>query len=203
MKIIVLHGDDVEKSYRRLTVFIKEAKRRGWDIVNDKIEETPSLFGTEKLIILRDYKVLGEKELTLVKNIPGTLIIYNQKSTPAGFIKTLPKETKIEKYELPFLLWKFLDAFDINIFQEVTKNQPVEMIFAMMARRLRDLYWVKVGKPKMNAWQLSKLQKQGSRWTKKELAEIIHEMAQIDVKSKTGGASLKDSLDLLIVKRLS
>ena len=38
MKIIVLHGDDSEKSYTRLTKFIKEAKKRNWEIVNDKLD---------------------------------------------------------------------------------------------------------------------------------------------------------------------
>lgn len=202
MKVIVLHGDDSEKSYARLGAFTKEAKKRGWEIVNDQIEETPSLFGTERLIIIRDLKLIGKKELKTIEKIPGTLVIYSPKKIPATFLKTLPKTTKKELFELPFLLWKFLDDINLKTFQDVTKTQAPEMVFAMMTKRFRDLYWLKVGKPKMSPWQLSKLKKQADKFEEAELKTIINKLAMIDVKSKTGGPDLKTLLDIFIVKRL-
>ena len=56
MKIIVLHGEDSQKSYARLTKFIDSAKSRGWEIVTDEFPNTPSLFGINRLIIYRDYR---------------------------------------------------------------------------------------------------------------------------------------------------
>lgn len=203
MKIIVVHGDDTEKSYARLTVFVKEAKSRGWEIINDKIEETPSLFGTQKLIILRNYQLLDKKQLKLTEKIPGTLVIYHQKKLPQTFLKTLPPDTKKELFELPFLLWKFLDSMNIKTFQEVIETQPVEMVFAMIAKRLRDLYWVKTGSPKMSPWQLSKLKKQSDKYNKEKLEEIISDLAKIDIDAKTGKRDLKSCLDLLVIKKLS
>ena len=203
MKVIVLHGDDVEKSYNRLTVFIKEAKKRGWEIVNDEIETTPSLFGTEKLIIVRNIKLIDKNAINSIKKVAGTLVIYSEKKLSATFLKNLPKDTKTELFELPFLLWKFLDTFDIKTFQEATKTQAPEMILAMMARRFRDLYWVKVGNPKVSPWQLSKLKRQADKFSKDELKTIINKLSIIDVKSKTGGPNLKSLLDIFIVKRLS
>lgn len=209
MKVIVLHGDDSEKSYARLGAFTKEAKKRDWEIVNDKIEETPSLFGTEKLIIIRNLKLIGKKELKTIEKIPGTLVIYSSKKIPATFLKTLSENLpagrqvpKIELFELPFLLWKFLDDINLKTFQDVTKTQAPEMVFAMMTKRFRDLYWLKVGKPKMSPWQLSKLKKQADKFEEAELKTIINKLAMIDVKSKTGGPDLKTLLDIFIVKRL-
>jgi len=203
MKIIILHGDDVEKSYKRLTLFIKEAKRRNWDIVNDKIEDTPSLFNIEKLIVIRDIKLLNEKNLKIIKKIPGTLVIYLTKKIPASVLKILPSDVKKELFEMPFLLWKFLDDMNLKNFRDVIKTLPVEFVFAMIARRLKDLYLVQNGNPKMNSWQTGKLKNQIQKLKTKNLKLLISELADIDVKSKTGGPNLKDSLDLFIVKRLA
>ena len=180
MKLIVLHGDDTIKSYERLTKFIDEAKKRGWDIVNDKIEDTPSLFGTEKLIIVRDYKTIGKKELNLIKKIPGTLVIYTTGLHPAVSLKMINPD-KTEKFELPQLLWKFLDNMTIKNFHELLKTQPVEYILAMMAWKLKQKYL---------------------RNPTHEVKEMISELAEIDVKAKTGKADLLLSIDLLLIKRL-
>ena len=180
MKIIILHGDDTIKSYERLTKFIDEAKKRGWDIINDKIEDTPSLFGTEKLIIVRDYKIIGKKELNLIKKIPGTLVIYTTGLHPAVSLKMINPD-KTEKFELPQLLWKFLDNMTIKNFHELLKTQPVEYILAMMAWKLKQKYL---------------------RNPTPEVIQMISELAEIDVKAKTGKADLLLSIDLLLIKRL-
>ena len=139
MKLIVLHGDDTIKSYERLTKFIDEAKKRGWDIVNDKIEDTPSLFGTEKLIIMRDYKLIKKDNQALLTKIPGTLVIYHQAKIPVLALKNLNAD-KVELFELPQLLWKFLDNMTIKNFHELLKTQAVEYILAMMAWKLKQKY---------------------------------------------------------------
>lgn len=180
MQIIVLHGDDTIKSYERLTKFIAEAKKRGWDIVNDKIEDTPSLFGTEKLIIVRDYKIIGKKELNLIKKIPGTLVIYTTGLHPAVSLKMINPD-KTEKFELPQLLWKFLDNMTVKSLHELIKTQPIEYILAMMAWKLKQKYRTNPT-PKVE--------------------EMISNLAEIDVKTKTGKADLLLSLDLLLIKRL-
>jgi len=202
MNVIILHGDDVKASYKRLSLFIKEAKKRGWEVINDKIEETPSLFLKEKLIVVRDVKLINKKSLKLIEIIPGTLVIYSIKKLPLPFIKNFPKGTKIENYELPFLVWKFLDNMNYKNFQEVVKTQAVEMIFAMISKRLRDIYLVQHGSPKMNNWQINKLKSQYQRLKNKNLKLLISELADIDIKSKTGEFDLKYLLDLFILKRL-
>jgi len=182
MKIIVLHGDNTEKSYARLTKFIKEAKKRGWEIVNEKIEDTPSLFGTEKLIIIRDYKILQKKELKQIEKITGYLVVYHQGNVLQTFLKTLPKDTKIEKFELPILIWKFLDNMTVSSFHELLKTNAPEYLFAMIVWKLKQRYIKNPNETNAN---------------------LISELADIDVKSKTGRIDLKLALDLFISKRLS
>lgn len=203
MKIIVLHGEDNGKSYERLTKFIDEAKKRNWEIVNDVVEETPSLFGTEKLVIFRDYKKIGKKELLTAEKIPGTLVIYHSGNIPVTFIKTLPKTTKIEKFEPAKLIWKFLDTFDIKTFQNVVETEAVELVFSLIIGRIRDLYWVKVGNNSKAGWQLGRLKSQASKYSKKDLEDIINSLAKMDIDIKTGKNETKSALDLLIIKKLA
>lgn len=180
MQTIVLHGNDTTKSYERLTKFINVAKKRGWDIVSDKIEDTPSLFGVEKLIIIRDYKIIGKTELTLISKIPGTLVIYHQSKIPAPQLKGLKPDT-VELFELPELLWKFLDNMTINGFHELLKTQAPEYLMAMISWKLKQRYL-----------------KNPSEKTGKAILEL----AEIDIKSKTGKADLVLSIDLLLTKSL-
>lgn len=181
MKIIVLHGTDTQRSYSRLTKFITEAKKRGWEIVNDKIEDTPSLFGNEKLIIIRDYKNLSKTDLKLTEKISGYLVIYHKDILPKTFLNSIKIE-KEEKYDLPIILWKFLDTFKIELFHELLKTNAVEYIFVMIAWKLKQKY---IKNPSI------------------ENGKLISDLAEIDVKSKTSNLDLKLALDLFILKHLS
>lgn len=211
MKIIVLHGDDTTKSYERLTRFVETAKKRGWEIVYDDLGVTESLFGNDKLIILKDIKLLTKKSLEALSNVSGTLVIYSEKDIPVTFLKTLPKDTKIEKFELPKILFVFLEAFYpgnsvrcLQLLHELIKSQAVELVFFMLARHLRDLYWISVDTKSTHfqAWQASKLKNQANKFTIQQLKQIISLLSDIDIKVKTSKADLLTSLDLLIVKQL-
>ncbi len=175
MKIIVLHGEDINKSYERLRKFIEAARKRNWEILYDDISRTQSLFGSDRLTIVRDYKLLQKK------TVDGTLVIYHEGSLPATFLKTLPKDTKIEEFKLPKLLWSFLDNMSIKSFHEIIKTEAVEFVFIMIAWKFKKKYLIK---------------------PTPEVKQMINKLAQIDVDVKTGKADLISSLDLLFVKSL-
>ena len=59
-----------------------------------------------------------------------------------------------------------------------------------------------MGSPNYPDWRLNKLKSQSNKFSDKLLKEIINDLSNIDVKVKTSKANLKDSLDLLIVKKL-
>lgn len=181
MKIIVLHGDDSERSYARLTKFIDTAKKRSWEIVTNEFPNTPSLFGTERLIIYRDYKLLTKLDIKNFDRFDGTLVVYNEGILPITFLKSLPKDTKVEKFELPKLLWHFLDNMTIKNLHEVVKHEPVEFVFAMIAWKMRQKYL---------------------RNPTPDVGFLISKLAEIDMDVKTGKANLLTSLDLMIVKQL-
>ncbi|EKE05960.1 MAG: hypothetical protein ACD_19C00140G0027 [uncultured bacterium] len=182
MRIIVLHGDDTQKSYARLQVFIDEAKKRGWKVTDFNIEEVEnqSLFGEECFFILKDYKLLDKKTLEKLKKYSGNLIVYTARCNLAVELKRLNPDT-VEKFELPILLWKFLDNMTVNGLHELVKTQAVEYVLAMMAWKFKQNYIKNSSEKNSN---------------------LIKELAEIDIKSKTGKADLLLSLDLLLSKRL-
>lgn len=223
MKIFVLHGDDTAKSYERLKKFTDSAKERSWEIsyldgsdrpFEENLSNT-SLFGSERFFILRDFRKLGKKEITWLDkkhaDLSGNLIIYNEGVLNQTFVKSLPKDTKFEEFKLPVLIWNFLDTIVpgnpvrlIKQFHKIIEKEPVEFIFTLIARQIRDLYWVKVDPKSFNlpSWRLSKLKVQSSKFTEEQLISLINKMSEIDIEAKTGKADLVSSLDLVILKQL-
>src|SRR3989337_2899962 len=121
MKIIVLHGEHNLKSYDRLKKFVETARERAWEIVNIdessfSIPETlsgTSLFQTERFFVLKDVKKLDKKNLDWISknldSIKGNLIIYSDDLISQLILKALPKNTKVEAYTLPKIIWGFLE----------------------------------------------------------------------------------------------
>lgn len=181
MKIIILHGEDTHKSYERLTKFIDAAKKRNWEILQDNVSVTPSLFGTQSLIIIRDLKLITPKIIKTLDKISGTLVIYSEGNLPATLLKVFPKDSKIERFDIPKIIWKFLDKITAKSLHEVIKTEPIEFVFTMIAWKFKKRY---ITSPTP------------------ETAQIINELAKIDIDAKTGKADLLSSLDLLIVKHL-
>jgi DNA polymerase III delta subunit len=211
MKIIVLHGQDSNKSYDRLTKFIDVAKKRSWEIVTDSFPNTPSLFGNERLIIYRDYKLLSKTDIKNFVKFDGTLVIYHAADLPATFLKEIPKDAKIEKFDLPKLLFVFLESIYpdnskncLKLLHEVVKTEPTELVMFFIARHFRDLYWVSVDPTSTGfpSWKVGKLKSQANKFTINNVKLIINNLAEIDVKVKSSKADLLTELDLLLIKEL-
>ncbi|OGM28259.1 hypothetical protein A2962_00020 [Candidatus Woesebacteria bacterium RIFCSPLOWO2_01_FULL_39_61] len=223
MKIIILHGDDVIGSYDRLAKFIEIAKLRNWEtykigdgnLTLTEALSSGSLFQKEKLIILENVSLINKITSDWINkeadNLDATLVIYNQGIVDLKLIKSLPKNTKVEEFKLKSYIWNFLDSFYpgnvknvLLLLNEVVKKDPVEFLFTLLVRHLRDLYWLKIDPKALNypSWRLSKLKRQASRFSEKVLKSIIADLADADIKSKTSQVDLKDSLDFLIATKL-
>ena len=204
MKIIVLHGDYTTKLYERLTKFIEVAKKRNWEIVNDLISQTPSLFNKECLTIVRKYNSISKSDIRNIVKAPGTLVIYNEGNVSQLFLKELPKDTKIEEFKLPKIIWNFLDNISVKLLHEIIKTEPIEFVFSVLAKRFRDLYWMKVSEDTLTyqPWQIGKLKRQAQKYSVETLKEIINKLAEIDIKVKTSKADLISELDLMLIKSL-
>ena len=211
MKIIVLHGEDTTKSYNRLTKFIDSAKSRNWEIITDEFPNTPSLFGSERLIIYRDYKLLGKNDIKNFDKFDGTLVIYYTGDLPAIFIKSMPQDFKMEKFDLPKLLFVFLESLypknsvnALRLLHQVVATEAIELVMFFIAKHFRDLYWVSVDAVSTGfpPWKAGKLKSQANKFTINNLELIINKLSEIDIKVKSSKTDLLTELDLLIVKLL-
>lgn len=223
MKIIFLHGEDTNKSYERLHKFIETAKKRSWEVnyvdeSNLLLQETlssVSLFATERFYILRDVRRFGKKEIEWLNkkytDLSGNFIIYHEGTVGSAFLKSLPKDTKVEEFKLPKVIFLFLESFYprnfkscLMTFHKVVEIEPVEFIVALLARHLKDLYLIKIDDSSLSypSWRISKLRNQSKNFSKEELKSIISDLAEIDILSKTSKLNIINSLDLLIVSKL-
>ena len=224
MNILVLHGGHTVQSYNRLRQIIEQSKNRGWQIerISDgeplslpEMLTATSLFNDKTLYIVDSAYRLKSSELKWLKKngqkIDAYLVIYSQNTITRNILNSLPKGYKIEEFKLPKLIWKFLDSFYpkntkncLKLLHQVTKQDPEEFVFALLARHLRDLYWVKAdadGLP-YPSWRISKLKSQSQKFANGQLREIISELADEDIKAKTSKINISDSLDFLIVTHL-
>ena len=133
-------------------------------------------------------------------------------------MKQLPKIDKVEEFKLPKLIWSFLDScFPGNaknallLLHEIIKNEPVEFVFSLLAKHLRDLYWVKVDSPPGQrpsgpvaypSWRVEKLKRQSHKFSEGSLEDLINSLAQADIKAKTSQGELIDLLDFIIATKL-
>jgi len=220
MKIIVLHGDNLTESYSRLTKFMQISRKRGWEIVrpnNANIMETvasDSLFSTPKLILIENIKALNKKTLLWLKNrekMDVTVVIYHQGTLAKTFLNSLPNDPKIEEYKIPKLIWSFLDSFYpgnaknlMLLLHKLRSDQPIEFIFSLLAKLVRDLYWLKKDPKGLSypSWRITKLQSQAKRFSEDKLKDVIGKLADIDIKAKSSDNDLADLLELFIAEEL-
>src|SRR3989344_1510455 len=223
MKLIVLHGDNILESYERLQKFIDNAQSRSWEIIrisnaSQNIPEalvSTSLFEEEKFVVIDNANLINKSAANWLKKkgpeLNLTLIIYNQGILSQTFLKQLPKIDKVEEFKLPKLIWSFLDSCypgnaknALLLLHEITKNDPVEFVFSLLAKQMRDLYWVKVDAKSIPypSWRVEKLKRQSHKFPEGSIEGLIDSLAQADITSKTSQGNLIDLLDFIIATKL-
>jgi len=223
MKLVVLHGNNIVECSQRLQRYINVAKKRGWDIERtssskrdvSEVLVAKSIFKNKRFVIIDDINEISKKQLQWIKknasNIDANVVIYHRNTITKSVIKLLPKPTKIEEYKIPVLIWSFLDSFYpgnavncLKLLHRVKADESIELIFFLLSRHLRDLFWVKLesSKPDIPFWRFSKLKSQASKFNKDNLKKILFELATIDIESKTSRADKANCIDFVISTHL-
>ncbi len=222
MKITLIHGEDTQAARLRFTKITEAIRARGWEIVNIDSSKTlgeqlrsNSLFGDQILFIFENVEKISAKDFEwLSKNFAdfdSNLLLYYKNAASKTFISKLPKDIKIENFDVPQELFKMLElmypgnarAF-FTTFKRVLKTQPVELIFAMLARQVKDMYWCLVDEKStgMPDWRAGKIKNQANKFGIEKLTDLINKLAELDIKTKTSSTDLTQSLDLLLLQKL-
>jgi len=218
MRISLIHGEDTRNAYNAYRELIDSSKKKGFDIIlisDVKNIVTQSLFEDRVVFTLNkpnkikpnDWKWLSQNASKYNSN----LIIYYEGNAPVTITKNLPKDTLFKKFDLPRIIFNFLDSVypgnakrSLQILDELVKSEPIELVLFFLGRHVRDLAWVSNGSETLNvpSWRVSKFAQQAGKFEPDGLRKLISELASLDVKSKTSDLDLRSSLDILLIKYL-
>ena len=178
--------------------------------------EATSLFGQRKLIIVENFFSLPQSKQKketldyLKEKKPENLIIWENRKIDGRRLMAF-SQTKIQRFDLPPLIFKFLDSFapenkkfSLNLLHQLLHQEAPELIFYLLARRIGQLIIAKdLGKrglTQMARWQQEKLLYQAKKFDLKKLLLLYQQLLKIDYQQKTGRTSLPLSfhLDLFI-----
>ncbi len=222
MKVVVIFGDDEAKSDARFRHIVSQVKKRGWECVAladssvlSEVIAGSSLFSNERLLSVMHAAKVPVKEYqwlaTHHEQYDGRLLLYFKSTVPAAIKKLLPKDTVFEEFKLKKELFSIMDMVYpgnftpvMKTFHTIIKTDPPELVMALLGRHLRDLVLVKAQSKALHlpAWRLQKLERQAKRFTNEQLLLFTHELAEADLKSKTGKGDLVVLIDLAISKYL-
>src|SRR3989344_8569406 len=221
MGIIVIHGDNINKSFERLSYYKKSAINRKLEIRKitpaDNISEkltSVSLFGNDSLLVIEDIKRTNKKDLKWLKEnlnaIDNDLILYEPSQLTRTILNYFPK-AKIEEFKLPKLIWKFLDEFypknaknTLKLLHSIIESEAAEPIIGLINWRLLDILTFIKNPQKIlyDTWRLNKLENQSKKFSQAKVTRILEKLAKADYESKIGKADIITSLDLIIASEL-
>lgn len=219
--MIILHGEDANKSYGRLTLLIEELKSKQFEIVTQDATEidvtnlrqeisSSGLFDTPKCFVIKNLlsgtKSKNKDKLIEVINqvTDHEVILWENKGLGVTILKKFPK-AKIESFSIDPVIFKFLDSLrpmnTKNILLSWNKllnegTEP-EFIFAMTARQIKLLIQAKSGPSyiKLAPYPARLIAQQATYFTLDHLLDLYTKLYDIDVKIKTGtGGNTIDNL---------
>jgi hypothetical protein len=227
--IALIHGEDTTASRDKLAEFKKkyhDAELLTLDGKNLTLStlvnsfDTTSLFQLKKILIIEKFftGVFSKEKTTVLKYIVDNqktgadVVFWEDKKLDKTQLKKLGADAKILVFDLPQLLFKFLDSIGIsspvtllNQFHQLQKQKESELIFVMILRQVRNLIIAKdlglKGFGTMPGWQAGKFIQQAGTKTLDDLISWYRRLLRIDYQIKTGQTpfSVDALLDLFFI----
>lgn len=183
-----------------------------------------SLFGLERLVVIENFfagKKNREDIITFLNssNINYELVFWEEKESKSkDLTKFSPSNTKILLYNLPSIIFKFLDSVYpgnlkqvLALFAQVLEANEAEIIFFMLVKQFRYLLLSRLEAKifpsdysRLAPWQKQKIAGQSTHFTKDQLLDMYSHMLQLEYSLKSGQTSLEaaESLKLFLIQNL-
>lgn len=225
--ITVLHGTDVDSSYKRLS------KRLSSDTDHvvtqfdhtSKLEDinqaffSESLFGDKKIILLKNLLTKDKKLLELLSTSPKDLqiICWEQDQLPLATVTKLAKFAKVENFKLPPTLFYFLDnlspgqkkiVYDLSKLEgEASALWNIQNRFLLLTLaklKIEQSTASKITKRSLQTWQWDKIKSQAQKFQLETLIAICRASLRIDFLIKSGQTNLSPNLlaQIMLLKYL-
>ncbi len=225
-KIYIFSGEDIVSSRNAYIDQVELLKKQNLEILHilakeideELLENTfgaKNLFGLSRTIITENFfsgQKSKEKDQALEKilSFPGAVLVsWEEKEFSSAAAEKLGKDFVIKNFNLPKVLWKFLDglspknkAQNLQTLHEIISGLEPHFIFSMITRQFRLLILAVDGETDgLPSWQRGKLTSQARDFGREKLMQIYKKLLQIDTKQKTSASpfSLDSELDLLIL----
>lgn len=213
--MIILHGDDSNRSYQRLQILTNVFKQKGLEVISfdstelnitDLRQELSStqLFGSSKCIVIKN--LLGSSKTKNLQKIIDVLnnetnheiVIWENKKITISALKKLPKG-KIEDFTISPVIFKFLDSLKPNNTNAILLSwkklqqdgiEP-EFVFAMVVRQIKLLIQSINGSSflKLAPYPKQLINRQAKYFDLNHLLDLYKRLYEIDEKIKTGVGS--------------
>jgi DNA polymerase III delta subunit len=221
MKGYIFHGENVVESRKKLIEWEERARQKGWDLVrfeginlkkNELLEALcfQNLFFKKQLFVIENFFSSGKNATyeaikigTKLTTGDQVIIFWEGDLIDREKIKKLAQYFTIQEFRLSPSIFKFLYSLSPNntkqvmeFFTKARKENPEELILAMMARHIILLLWAKLDPESLSlpSWQQNKLKKQARLFSEEELKRLVAQLLSIDRMQKTA----KTSEDLIL-----
>jgi threonine dehydrogenase-like Zn-dependent dehydrogenase len=216
--ITLLHGDYIEASREALHKIQKTLEAHDVRHIDDKsIDETlltqavesSSLFGNSTAIVVeklfsrlqKQSKKISLFASILSKNAKKTtIVLWESKEIGPQIIKLLGRDVAVQKFSLPVVMFQFLDNIRpgnrvalCTLYRNVLASEPIDLIFSMLAKRIRQLIQIASGASPANLapWQIHRLTIQSKSFTMKQLIDMYTKLHALDVQGRMGKPALE------------
>lgn len=217
--IYLVHGNDYESSYRRLTqIASKYADHKIIHLdpstpqqILDQTLQGESLLAQKEIIILEDL-------ISTLPKLPqqANIILWEKRQVSAQQVKKLPKGTTVELHNLKTTLYEFLDSLvpGSKKAQILIKKQSNSGLLWHLQNRLFLLLLIKMGfdvnevanitQKTLMTWQWQNLADQAAKFSTGNLRDFYSGALKIDFLIKTGRTSLAPTTitSILLLKYL-
>lgn len=221
--LTIICGEDIISSRNYYLSRKKDYAVKGYEIRDVKAEEiaamadwmsqAPSLFAEKRVFfaqhlnkhVRKDNKVLIEhlKSIERMKDVDfvtwESVSLWELKISKLGKIKEFKPHESI--FKLMDSLYPGNRMTFLTLLDKLSQNLDENFTFLMLTRQVRNLILVKEGQtpPRIQSWQMYKLQSQARHWKIENLINFYESLFKIEVGLKTGTTpfSSKDSLEIL------
>lgn len=210
--ITIIHGEDVQNSYKHLSEVIDDKKNQQIDlIIKDASGLDPTslrqesgatdLFGGSRCLVIKNLLSITKSKqkdvlIDIVKKLSDQdTILYESKKLTDTVLKQFPS-AKVIAFNISPLIFKFLDTLKPNNtrsiilgWERLTQDgQEPEFVFAMLVRQVRLLIQAKSGASylKLAPYPKKLITTQANYFQLSQLLSLHQKLYIIDKKIKTG-----------------
>lgn len=212
--ITIFHGDNYVLSRQALNQSLTQTPERfaAKGLTEETLTqalESNSMFKDNKIFVIENLLTLprSKNKEQLIKivlnNADSEIYLWEKKLLTPAVKKQFAKAT-VKEFKLPASLFNFLDTLTLKNFHQALMNNPAELIFYLLHRRISQLIQAldDPGSLKGAPWQLGKLKMQAKKYSLDQLLNFHQKLLTLDEQAKTSQniLSLAGCLDLLLLE---